>query len=390
MATKKVEKFSAPVIDDVEKTIVEPKTYNYCLTDENTGTNYNGFKIMVNGIDCNQFIKNPVGLYEHDTMKVIGKWNNLVNNGKSLTADFCWDEDDEEAMKIKAKVDKGLINGSSVGIKMDEYSYDEENNCVNVLKSTLLEASIVALPADKNAMKFYVDDELLTQDKLDYIKNSLKSNKVNMDTKIEGSIVEDIKNFVENNTEPNQEEELQIIKGIDEIVTPEIPEIPEIEEPKIIENSVKVQEQKFEESLLFRLSKPLNLQLSEDTVRNENLIILKVCEMKKQLDEIEANKLINYVEEAVKSRKILASEKDNYIKLAKIDFDAVKNILDKKPIPEKLIDVIKNGVVKSEENRENWDFIEWADKDMEGLNLMKVNDPERYKKLFNTPSKKRK
>jgi len=319
----------------------EKESYRFTLTSEETSKNYNGCKIVLNGIDTNQFLRNPVALFNHNSDFVIGKWKNLSNDGKTMEATLIWDEVDDETMKIKSKVDGGFINGCSVGLKVNEYAIDEECDCLIINKSELLECSITPLPADKNALKLYVNDEELTKEKVDYLYNSLKT------------------------------------KDLE-------PELPSIDY------------ETHYTSLIDRALKVMNLSIGNEMVINENTILLKMGELIKENNEykekfinIEEQKKVKYIEDAVKVGKITLKQKEKYLKLAKQDWESVKELIDSMSNQVMLKDIIENNITKSNEDRSDWSFLQWADKDMAGLNRMKENDPIRYNELFlKAPMKK--
>lgn len=131
------------------------------LCDSGTVNSY-GFRTALEGIDLSRFRKNPVMLYNHDPERVIGKWTNVdieKTDGRpsQLTAVPVFDMDDPFAAEIARKVEGGFIKGCSMGIMIKAMATDE--NGVNVAtKSVLLEASIVSIPADENALVVYEDE----------------------------------------------------------------------------------------------------------------------------------------------------------------------------------------------------------------------------------------
>ena len=132
------------------------------LCDSGTVNSY-GFRTALEGIDLSRFRKNPVMLYTHDPERVIGKWTNVdieETDGRpsQLTAVPVFDMDDPFAAEIARKVEGGFIKGCSMGIMIKAMATDE--NGVNVAtKSVLLEASIVSIPADENALVVYGDED---------------------------------------------------------------------------------------------------------------------------------------------------------------------------------------------------------------------------------------
>jgi hypothetical protein len=121
--------------------------------------NRKGWKLLVEGIDTEGFLKNPVCVVQHNTWSVpVGKWKNLrVENGQLLgTVDF--DRNDEDAVKLYWKYKDGYMNAVSLHI-IPLIESEESSMLVQgqryptITKSELLEVSLVTIPGQKNAVK---------------------------------------------------------------------------------------------------------------------------------------------------------------------------------------------------------------------------------------------
>lgn len=144
----------------------------FVLSDESL--NVYGFWVRTAGIALDQFKKNPIMLWNHnrpwrgttDEILPIGKWENIrVEDGK-LMADAVFDQNDEFAKKIEAKVESGIINMCSIGIRALEESEDSAwlkpgQTRRTVLKSKLREVSICDIGANDNALALYDDDGVI-------------------------------------------------------------------------------------------------------------------------------------------------------------------------------------------------------------------------------------
>jgi HK97 family phage prohead protease len=116
-----------------------------------------GFRTEVEGIDLSRFGKNPVMLFNHDPERVIGRWENWDIEDGRLTAVPEFDLEDPFATEIARKVENGFIKGCSMGLMIKTM---ETRNGVDVATSSvLLEASIVSIPADENALVVYEDED---------------------------------------------------------------------------------------------------------------------------------------------------------------------------------------------------------------------------------------
>ena len=126
------------------------------LCDSSTINSY-GFRTDVNGIDLTRFKKNPVMLYNHNPMQVIGRWEHITADGGQLTAEPVFDMDDPLAAEIARKVDQGFIKGCSMGLMITQVT--KSKGIDTATESVLLEASIVSIPADENALVVYADED---------------------------------------------------------------------------------------------------------------------------------------------------------------------------------------------------------------------------------------
>ena len=126
------------------------------LCDSNTVNSY-GFRTDVNGINLSRFKKNPVMLYNHNPLQVIGIWDNLDIEDGQLTAVPVFDMDDPFAAEIARKVNDGFIKGCSMGLMIKSLS--KEDGIDIATESLLLEASIVSIPSDENALVVYADEK---------------------------------------------------------------------------------------------------------------------------------------------------------------------------------------------------------------------------------------
>lgn len=128
----------------------------FTLSDESL--NVYGSRVLTQGIDLAKFRRNPVMLYGHDRKRLpIGRWENIKVSGGKLTADPVFDDGDEFAQDVKRKVEGGFLRAASIGFNVLESS-DKRNYLLpgqtrpTVIKSELVEASIVDIPANGNAL----------------------------------------------------------------------------------------------------------------------------------------------------------------------------------------------------------------------------------------------
>jgi HK97 family phage prohead protease len=115
--------------------------------------NSHGFRVDLRGMDLDRFKANPVMLFRHNRDDVIGRWENIRIEGNTLLADADFDINDPKAKEIAGKVERGYIKGCSISIYINKVA--DEDKGMLITSSELMEASIVAVPADSNAILLY-------------------------------------------------------------------------------------------------------------------------------------------------------------------------------------------------------------------------------------------
>jgi hypothetical protein len=132
---------------------------SFVLNDE-TQVNCYGFRVKNAGLDLSRFKSNPVILAQHanSIWTVIGRWENIRIEGSLLLADPVFDTEDPDAAKIAGKVSRGFLKGASLGLKPatsgTNFNFKKGADGVpDLLTSEALEASIVAIPANKNSVR---------------------------------------------------------------------------------------------------------------------------------------------------------------------------------------------------------------------------------------------
>lgn len=135
----------------------------FILNDE-TKKNQYGFRVRNSGLQLSRFESNPVILDDHQTgnSAVIGRWLNIQIEGNLLTAEAEFDDQDPNAVIIAGKVERGFIRGASLGLNpftMSNFVLAPDD-VYDLVESEILEASIVAIPNNANALvKLYATSE---------------------------------------------------------------------------------------------------------------------------------------------------------------------------------------------------------------------------------------
>jgi HK97 family phage prohead protease len=135
--------------------LVEPgsRTRRFCFSDGSVDRM--GDVIDVRGWETADFLRNPVCLYAHDSSAPpVGKVVNIFVSGDRLMGDihFAPPEVYEFADTIFKLIDGGYLNSVSVGFLPLEFEFADDRRGINFLRQTLLEISIVPVPANAQAL----------------------------------------------------------------------------------------------------------------------------------------------------------------------------------------------------------------------------------------------
>ena len=130
----------------------------FIISDESV--NRYGYRILSRGMSTASFEKNPVVFYNHGTYSLpIGKGKNLQHEvDGTITLDIDFDMEDEQAVAVQKKAERGFLNACSVGIDVLETSTDAslvltDQTRPTVTRSELLELSICGIPGNRNALR---------------------------------------------------------------------------------------------------------------------------------------------------------------------------------------------------------------------------------------------
>ena len=315
----------------------------FILHDESVNTF--GFWAKTQGIDLAQFKKNPMMYFMHirpgeegntgkDMILPIGHWENIRTEGDKILADPVFDLDDPFAKRIADKVEKGDIRMASMGLgKPWEFNADEAHLKPGQTRPTLIkcvgkEASIADIGSNQNALKLYDEDGQMITLSQDPAKCAIPL--INQTNKNEMKTVLVLLKLADT---ANEAEAYQAIVKLNEKLT----------------------------------------ALEGDKTKLEGEIL-----QLKQKDQSEmAARIKTLVDGAVTDRKILAKDREIYIKLAEANFDHAKAAIESMPVMTKLADHTNQPNSKYE--GKSWDEL---DKTNGALSEIKLKDPARYKELF--------
>lgn len=111
----------------------------------------NGTIINQQGLSTENFLKNPIMLFNHDYDTPIGSWKNVEHKNGVLTGDPVF-SNTQKAKEVEQLWNDKVLRAASVGVSIEKYSFDKNDNFI-IEESDLLEVSIVSIPANTDAVK---------------------------------------------------------------------------------------------------------------------------------------------------------------------------------------------------------------------------------------------
>lgn len=154
------------------------KTYDFIVNTERV--NSYGYRVLTNGIDTEQYMRNPVVLYGHHRGgkgdEVIGRTINLREEKGQLIATVEFDEQDEFAQKIAGKVERGFIRMASLYADVIATSGETEHilqgqQFETVTKCKMVELSIVDIGGNDDALRLKYNGQPIILKKIKQITN---------------------------------------------------------------------------------------------------------------------------------------------------------------------------------------------------------------------------
>lgn len=320
-----------------------PKSFVF---NDQTQSNSYGFRILTAGISLKRFNKNPIMLNQHwnSTQSVLGKWENLrVENGV-LLGDPVFDIEDEEALKVSGKVDRGFINSCSMGITFNRENLKIIGTELIMEKCELFENSIVAVPSNANSIRLYADNgELLKDDEVKQLCLSLQPEGLEITEPIE------VKKL-----EINSINMKKIILSVATLMALSFDkETPEVDVEAV-------------EAAVLKLS-------TENTAMRAKVLALET-----EKENVQTLAITEMVELAITEGRIPATKKDDFVNLAKVDFVLAKSTLDSIPAKVTLAGTVVPAVSGSVVSKEDFQKLSHTAQ-ME----FKTTNPDEYNKLFN-------
>ncbi|MCK0206213.1 HK97 family phage prohead protease [Ornithobacterium rhinotracheale] len=310
----------------------------FILNDETKANSY-GFKIKTSGIRLERFSANPVMLDGHNpsNLSVIGQWKEIKTEDGKLSADTDFDTEDTNAALIAGKVERGIIKGASMGIAFQKKDLRLENGELILSACELLEASIVSIPSNANALRLYVDNRLLTREEVQNLCLSIENNE---------------------NFNPEHMKKLQLSTAALLILGFTVAQ--ELDAEQINEAVLSLDKQKKDLEA--------KLQLSEE----------KVQAYERKAKEEKDKAITDMVSLAVKQGKITADKQQSFVELANQNFELAKSTLDAIPAKQNYSGAVNTptGAVQTMDDFQKLSLTEQL--------AFKNGNPEAYSELLKT------
>ncbi|MBY0244496.1 MAG: HK97 family phage prohead protease [Sphingobacteriaceae bacterium] len=266
-----------------------------------SAVNSYGFRVLTEGIDLEQFNKNPVMLFNHTRPKQyegknqilpIGYWEDISIDGDVLMGTPVFDDSDDFAMSIYAKVENGTLRMASIGGNAIETTTEASLMLVGqtqptVTKLFLSEVSIVDMGGNDDAIALYDTD----MNAIELTNAQTLAIALTKETKTN---IEKMKQITLNH---------ESVAGLLDLS----------EKADGVELVAKIQD-----------AVQLNVELKKELDTSKQ-------ELGKLKAEQQSEKVVTLVSQAIADKKILEGEKEAYVKLATQDYDTVKQMLDAKP-----------------------------------------------------------
>ena len=113
-----------------------------------------GDVIRMNGLDLGHFKANPIALFGHEHDKIIGVWENVRVEGKQLIGRLKMAKAGTSDLvdTVTSLIEQRIIKAVSVGFQAIEMSPRKGGSGYEFIKSSLHEASVVAVPMNPGAL----------------------------------------------------------------------------------------------------------------------------------------------------------------------------------------------------------------------------------------------
>lgn len=315
----------------------------FVFNDQNQTNSY-GFRILTAGISLKRFNDNPVMLDQHynSTKGVLGKWENIRVEKDLLLGEPVFDLEDDDALKVSRKVEQGFIKSCSMGFLFKPENLEIIGTELIMKACELIECSIVAVPSNANSIRLYAESGELLKD--------------------------------------------EVVQKLCLALQPELPVDPL---PVQLEFNPSNDMKKIILTVATLMALSFDKATPEVDVEAVEAGIMKLSAentaMKAQLLAIESAKetaqetaITEMVTLAITEGRIAATKKDDFVNLAKLNFELAKSTLASLPVKATLADKTIPNVPGAVATKEDFQKLS-----LDAQLAFKATSPDEYKKLFN-------
>lgn len=266
------------------------------------------FRMLTSGGDLERFKSNPILLYahrrpsfDHPKLMPIGKIHDIRLSGEQIIGDMEFDQDDEFAIAVEKKWEKGMLNAVSIGAEIVATSEDPSvmlpgQKYPTVTEWILEEVSVADIPADSDAVA---------------IRLHHKGEPSQTITLSEESTFDPSKLFP--TTKPKSDMKLIALAFAGQ---------------KLVSVAKDANEDQIAEAVTQLVAKANeSVELSAQITQKDAEIAKLKDEKQKLEDKAVTDKAENLVQLAVDAKKITPAQKDEYVELAKTNYETVEKIL---------------------------------------------------------------
>jgi len=317
--------------------------------------NNKGFRVRTSGIDFSDFPSNPLLLWMHQRPSKendyktlpLGNFEDVELKDGKIYGRPCFDPSDQFAMQIYEKVENGTLRMSSPGLLPVLWEMDA-NGDVWLEKSRLVEASLADIGSNPDALavKLYDENDQLIELSDEYLATVIPQSKPK-------------------NTD------MKLIQLSADVVLPLIGLTAEAKPEEVQE---KIQE-------LVTLASAQKTTI-ETLTGEKSTVDAKVVELAAKVTEMQTladtQKIETLVSDAVTARKITADQKPHFVKLAAVDFESTKGLIESlasNPSAKAHVETAKGS---AELVKLSWDELDKSGK----LEKLKSEDPEAFKMKY--------
>lgn len=303
----------------------------------NETLNCYGTWIVTEGIELEQFRRNPVLLWMHRRGVVIGRVEDIrVENGE-VTGTPVFDEVREESKLAKQQWDKGTLRMGSPNFEIIETSEDAAlmkpgQTMPTITRSKLIEFSIVDIGGNDDNIRLSYGAELNVGDQIPLTK---PNNTINQ---------------TKNETKMNELKTIALMLGLADTAS-----------------LVEVQQQ---------VKGLLELKKDHDTLKTQHQ------ELQTKLEQMQLAGVTQLVDQAVADGKLDAANKAHFIELGKqVGAESLKLTLDAMHGAVRPSAILsRGGGAEPQKKTGQWEKL--SEVPQAELKLMRTEDPEQYRRLY--------